>query len=259
MAQKNVLTMTFIIFLVLCNNALGSDLRRIAHAGGEYNGMTYTNSFEALENNLRKGFIFFEIDFSWTSDGQLVCIHDWGPNFEKIFAFSIDKPPTLERFNYLVKHKSPVRLCTLATLSAWLKNNPSVSLVTDIKRDNVKGLQHIEKEIDNYKSRVIPQIYQPDEYDVVNDMGFKRIIWTLYKFQGSEAEVMEHAKIMNLFAVTMPPSRAEEGLAKRLDKVGISTYTHTINNPDEFKHFLSLGIDEIYTDFLSPANMRQAE
>jgi glycerophosphoryl diester phosphodiesterase len=32
---------------------------------------------EALNENYGKGFRFFEIDFSWTSDGKLVAIHDW--------------------------------------------------------------------------------------------------------------------------------------------------------------------------------------
>jgi hypothetical protein len=43
----------------------------IAHAGGAIGHYTYTNSLEALNSNYEKGFRFFEIDLSWTSDGDL--------------------------------------------------------------------------------------------------------------------------------------------------------------------------------------------
>jgi arylsulfatase A-like enzyme len=49
----------------------------VAHAGGGIKGRSYTNSLEALDENYRRGFRFFELDFNWTSDNQLVCIHDW--------------------------------------------------------------------------------------------------------------------------------------------------------------------------------------
>lgn len=51
-------------------------LLRIAHAGGQIGATTYTNSIEALDANYEKGFRAFEIDFSWTSDHQLVCLQE---------------------------------------------------------------------------------------------------------------------------------------------------------------------------------------
>ena len=65
---------------------LNPDLPRIAHAGGQVNGATYTNSLEALEENYQAGFRAFEIDFSFTSDRQLVCLHDWEESFTRSFA-----------------------------------------------------------------------------------------------------------------------------------------------------------------------------
>lgn len=51
--------------------------RRIAHAGGEVDGQIYANSLESLNASYAKGYRYFEIDLSFTSDRQLVCIHDW--------------------------------------------------------------------------------------------------------------------------------------------------------------------------------------
>ncbi len=51
-------------------------LPRVAHAGGGFEERTYTNTLAALEHN-RDDYELFEIDFSWTSDDELVCLHDW--------------------------------------------------------------------------------------------------------------------------------------------------------------------------------------
>ena len=70
-----------VFLLLLANEALSQGALqrpRIAHAGGQFNGATYTNSLEALDQNYEAGFRAFEIDLSFTSDGELVCLHDWG-------------------------------------------------------------------------------------------------------------------------------------------------------------------------------------
>ena len=54
-----------------------ADAPIIYHAGGTVQGITYTNSREAIEKSLEEGHYFIEIDFSHTSDGHLVCAHAW--------------------------------------------------------------------------------------------------------------------------------------------------------------------------------------
>ena len=49
----------------------------IAHAGGEIDGYTYTNSLEAMNLSYSKGCKIFELDIIETSDGKLVAAHDW--------------------------------------------------------------------------------------------------------------------------------------------------------------------------------------
>ena len=52
------------------------DLPAIAHAGGGFDGKTYTNSIAALDANYARGFRIFEIDFLRTWDDVFVCGHD---------------------------------------------------------------------------------------------------------------------------------------------------------------------------------------
>jgi glycerophosphoryl diester phosphodiesterase len=208
---------------------------------------------EALDCNFKRGFEFFEIDFSWTADNQLVCIHDWKETFSRFFAFSITEKPTLETFKFLVRNVSKYHICTLSDLADWMKKHPNTRLITDVKSDNIKALQLISKTIDDFSFRVIPQIYQPNEYEIAKKLGYKNIIWTLYKFNGSNNKVIELIDSFNLFAVTMPQIRAKENLGNVLKRKGIPTYVHTINSIEKVNEYVNnYGISEIYTDFLPP-------
>ena len=63
-------------FVKIIQSGINSEknLPLIAHAGGGFNDLTYTNSIDALELN-KKNYKFFELDFFLTDDGKLVCAH----------------------------------------------------------------------------------------------------------------------------------------------------------------------------------------
>ena len=227
---------------------------RVAHAGGGVNNKTYTNSFEALNTNIKKGFQYFEIDFSFTKDGKLVCLHDWEHSFKRSFGFEIDEKVTLKEFNYLVRNKSEFRKCTANTLADWMKENPTAYIVTDVKENNIEALNIILQTLPNAEVRVIPQVYDPENLETIKDMGFERIIWTLYRFGGSDDEILYWVENFHSpIAVTMPTTRAESTLPKVLKERRIPTYVHTINTiQDEEKYIKKFGITELYTDFLQP-------
>ena len=44
---------------------------------GRFNESEYTNSKEALEQAIQNGYKVIEVDFSVTSDGRVVCTHDF--------------------------------------------------------------------------------------------------------------------------------------------------------------------------------------
>lgn len=103
--------------------------RYIAHAGGEIDGHRYTNSLEALNLNYALGFRIFEIDIIKTSDGQLVCAHDWD-SWKSFTGFKGKTPVTLNEF---LKHKirnkhTPL---SLEMLHEWFKKHPDAKLLTD--------------------------------------------------------------------------------------------------------------------------------
>jgi hypothetical protein len=225
-------------------------IERVAHAGGGYDGRTYTNSIEALNYNKDK-YTLFEIDFAWTSDEELVCLHDWEGSFERSFKMKTKQPVSYRKFIQLVRERSDLEKCTLSSLIAWLEENPSQRVVTDIKENNPKALKLIAKRYPRLRHRFVPQVYEPSEYYTARRLGFSDVIWTLYRFRGDNSSVLEHLKKMDLYGLAMPRYKADVGLARLAFKeTGVLSYVHTINNKGDHAKYLGLGVSEIYTDWI---------
>jgi len=231
-------------------------VRRIAHAGGEVEGNIYTNSLDALNKNIRKGFSYFELDFCFTKDRELVCIHDWQDRFKGAFGFEAEDRPSLETFEVFVQNASGYKNCTLDTLITWMEQNPSAFIITDVKEDNLKALKIISEKVPDFRKRIIPQIFEPSNYERVKRIGYEQIIWTLYRYGGNNGDVLEWAnKFRGAFAITMPKNRAKTELPRKLARKHIPTYVHTVNTSQERKEFMNqFGVTEIYTDYLCPEN-----
>ena len=234
----------------------GFKVYRIAHAGGGINETTYTNSYEALNHNYKKGFRYFEIDFVFTKDNQLVCLHDWGKNFEQSFGFETESKVTFLEFEKLVDNSQIYTNCTLLGLGEWMKEHPNSFLITDVKGKKIDALEQIANVIPDARKRVIPQMYQPENFNYIKSLGFENVIWTLYRYSGDKGEVLTWVdKLTGSFAITMPKSRLKSGLAKALKKKNIPSYVHTVNKASEFERYKKkFGITEIYTDFLFPVD-----
>ena len=227
---------------------------RIAHAGGGLGKATYTNSYQALTANIDKGFRYFEIDFTFTSDDRLVCLHDWKFHFKRSFGLETDHRLSFEEFKNLTEENKKFTNCTLEGLAVWMGENPTAYIVTDVRDDNLKALKRIRDVLPDAENRVIPQVYEPRNFKTVSSMGFQQIIWTLYRYSGSGYNVIQWVeKWRTAMAVTMPKERAASALPKALAQRGIPTYVHTVNKREEMKRFITdFGVTEIYTDYLIP-------
>ena len=222
---------------------------RIAHAGGSVGTVVYSNSLEALETN-KEFFQLFELDFLETSDGNLVCLHDWEQSAEKMLGSRFEKPISLQEFDSLVRKNPELTACNLKTLSSWLDENPDKKIVTDVKSDSsAEFLRLLAIQYPRLVDRFIPQIYHPDEYPIVKAAGFKDIIFTLYRSNLSDNEVLGFANSVSLYAVTMDSSRVGQ-LSLDLNSAGIPVYAHTINDLEWWAQLRDYGVSNIYTDFL---------
>lgn len=210
----------------------------VAHAGGAYNGLSYTNSLEALNANYQKGFRYFEIDLQRLADGKIICAHDVMESTP-----SSSKP----KHTVTVPHNAGYTSCTLATLTQWLYIHPDARLITDVKKESQMAvLSALAKHAGT--KQMIPQIYDPSEYDAVKKLGYTNIILTLYRYKGENAALIEFTRNHALYAVTMPTHYALQGKALRMQA---PIYIHTVNTCSSYKLANLLGANGFYTDTLS--------
>ncbi len=225
----------------------------IAHAGGAIKAdMFYTNSLEALEQNYSQGFRYFELDFNWTRDYRLVCIHDWDATYTQYFLDPPPAPPTYDEFLQL-KMTRGLNQLTLESVMAWLSSKPDAVIVTDIKVDNIEGLTVLRNLYPERQHQVIAQVYEPAEISPVRMLGFENIILTLYRCPLSRRELLSLIGDEQLFAITVPRERVKRwGFAKNLSR-GFFVYTHTINSHKDFESLKAFGVNGVYTDTLVPS------
>jgi glycerophosphoryl diester phosphodiesterase len=243
-------------WIELLDLVLRPSLPPVAHAGGGYRGLTYTNSVEALRENADT-FTFFEIDLEWTRDEQLVCLHDWGETFTRLFGFEIEEPLPLDTFQEL-RTVSGITPLTVPLLQDFLLDNPSARIITDVKSNNIRALRKLVEQIPDGISRIIPQIYQPEEFVKAVEIGYKDIIWALYRYpyKYNPMEIMskiqkwEDENNRKPFGIVMPVPVVEKGVAKIMEEAKIPVYAHTINTCTDYRHLLQLGVSSVYTDLL---------
>ena len=213
------------------------------HAGGLYKNQTYTNSIEAFEKN-SKYIKYLEIDFQLTKDYKLVCSHD-----------DITNTYTYKKFLKENKKKE-IKECDYKSLSEWLKKNPNKIIITDVKsNNNLEALEFIQNNFENFHKNFIPQIYDPENYELVKNMGYENIIWTLYKYKRTKDnfnKITNIAKKKKFFAITMPPDVAIKGLSEKIKKeTNSKVLVHTINfRRDVAELVFFYNVTDIYTDRL---------
>lgn len=221
----------------------------IAHGGGSYLNHSLTNTLEALNANYAKGFRYFELDFSWTSDTKLVAIHDWNYSIKKYYPEL--KGGIVPSHSEFLNTKMKYGLTQLDVYSVikWLKDKKDVFLITDIKQENIKALKLLFSIDKNIKDYVIPQVYSYKEYEIAKNIGFKNIILTLYKMKISKNDLLYFADTKKPYAITVYFQIAKNStIIEDLKNRKITVYTHTVNDIDKFYALKKSGLHGIYTD-----------
>lgn len=233
----------------------------IMHAGGAIDGFTGSNSKNAIDNSYMRGITHIELDFNWTRDGKLVLVHDWDQMKRFCPDIPPDKIPTLKEFlntKIIGRYES----MDLDKLVKWLENHKEVSIITDIKINNIKALELIKNRHPEIIKQVIPQIYSYSEFDKVNALGYDRIILSLYMMKLREKTdtkaIIKFAKTKKIYAVAMAKElidiiENEEEYFKN----NIAVYVHTFNSKDEARNIIQYGFAGVYSDSLSPNDFKR--
>lgn len=232
----------------------------IVHACGEYYGedgnyYTYTNSKEALLNCYGAGYRVCEIDFRFSSDGQLICTHD----IERIYkdGKTLNDQADLQTFlsGKIYGEFTPM---WIEDIAQFARKHTDFYIVTDIKDENVRACKAIAKNYPDLLDRFIVQIYHTWEYDKIKNLGFNNMIFTLYRTSKIERfffSPAQFAKTHELVGFTFWHYWTEEKIFSSLRKTGVPLYIHTVNDLTEMTRYYEMGISGIYTDLIDPSLM----
>lgn len=231
--------------------ALQEDIRYIIHAAGDIDGMAGSNSLEALEQTYDAGCRYVEIDFQFTADGELACIHDWYRQYTS--AIPADGTAlTLAEFQtcQIYDRYTPLWLDSLAD---YMTDHPDLYIVTDIKDRNTEGAAKIAADYPELTDRFIIQIYDGSEYEAVREAGFGHIIYTLYRLDWNSKT---DTKALTAFAQTHPLLGYTfayelcdvDGYVEGMLASGVPLYVHTVNGAEAQQVYFDMGIAGVYTD-----------
>jgi len=209
--------------------AISSVPVHIAHAGGAYRGLHYTNALEALDFNYARGVRWFEMDFLRDARGDWWAVHDW----------SEVRPAG-----------APFRVVKMGDVLRWFEEHADSRLITDTKGDNRALLHALESASGRMRDRIHPQIYRLVEYPLARSGGFAAPIFTTYRSQYPWWVLRRFVDRHPVLAVTVTRDQVRDACAALSGRVPL--FTHTVNEAGEAANLIKVGIAGIYTDELLP-------
>lgn len=223
----------------------------IAHGGGALGEYTYSNCYYAIKTYYDEGIRLFELDVEYTTDNIPVMLHSWDGFQFKYLGLERNVVYSYEEFINAKMINDWGQLSLESTITYMKTEFPEMFLITDTKADNRALLLTISQQYSDVQDRIIPQVYNQEEYKYAKELGFKNIIYTLYMSEDTDEQIIEFCKNNQVFAITMPKDRAlGTSLAKELNDLGIYVYAHTINSDEDFEQLKENGVSGIYTDNL---------
>lgn len=219
-----------------------SQLRCIMHGGGSMNSeYSTTNSLESLYDSLADGFTVIEVDFSWTSDGELVCAHNLSEDMTYDEFFS----------QFLLGFLNPL---SMPRLAEFLEQNPQVRIVADIKSKNVEGLRKISAEYPRLVGQILPYVNHLSEYEEIKALGYPQMILSTYQMSGGErkqvSENLQFAKKNDLLAVALEydGTAVTEQYLQQAKKECVPLLLATVNSNETLERYVQKGADGFFTD-----------
>jgi len=231
-------------------------LELVAHAGGVVGGYVYSNTLEALQNSVARGYRLIELDFMPTTDGRIVLTHVWHYMTTRVPG-AYDHIVSYDVFmSYrLYNRYTPMNL---EMLIDFLDEHPDIRVITDTKDgyDAYTALYVIAEQFPGHIHRFIAQAYRFEHVNRIRALGFEDVIVTLYMyppaFFDDPAEIARLAQEHDVYAITISEYGVDHAYAALLDVENVRFFANTVNNPYRAQELFEMGFFGIYTNFLVP-------
>ena len=235
--------------------------RVITHALGGIDGKSYTNSLDALDVNYRKGKRLFEVDFNYTSDGQIILTHDFQETENNLVDYPDGYVPTYEEFmNNRIYYK--YHPTSALQLLQYMSEHEQMYLVSDIKYENPETITAILNDIvqlakDNGITEVLDRFiiqfyFEQNYYDIQAIHPFKNYIYSLYAEKNKDFESAKNFCIQNDIAAVLMRSSwvKDETTLQVFNENGIKVYVYTLNNLTNIYERMTQGVYGFVSDYV---------
>lgn len=142
----------------------------IAHAGGNIDSLTYTNSREAVEHAIACGVKYIELDIVISPEGEPLAFHSSDDMIDTIYSCD---PPHMGEFTAAPlrgKNGKTYTPLTWREINEIFLAHPDIFFVVD-KTDDPAIL---EKYFPKLKNRMIVECFSMHRYKEITDAGFKQ-------------------------------------------------------------------------------------
>lgn len=234
----------------------------VAHALGGIQDYTYTNSLEAFEHNYALGHRVFEVDFDITDEYIPVASHDKA-RWQELTGAAEGTPYTHSAFisHPVLSKYTPLDYRDIIDL---MVRHPDIYVITDTKYSDHSTFLVQFSQLVKYASeaggdvldRIIPQAYHQDMIHwIMSVYPFKSVILTLYSSAIDPQTAYTICEQTGVRYITAPEAWITSDAMEMWDRLGIIVAAHTVNDCSRMENLRKLGVDIIYTDFLSPADL----
>jgi glycerophosphoryl diester phosphodiesterase len=237
------------IFLLVCCQQNQKAVLITGHRGAS--GLAPENTISAMQKAIEVGSDYSELDVQETSDGVLILLHD----------------SSLKRTTGIEKNIWELDYASLDDLDAgsWFgpefkgESIPTLEEVMDFVRGKMK--LNIEMKVNSHEEmlaeRVVKTIEKKDfiseciitsfDFESINKVrALNKKIQVGYLFSKIPEDVDVFAADVDLFSVNYKIVDAE--FVKKANANHKSVHVYTVNDPEEMKRLINIGVDNIITD-----------
>lgn len=219
----------------------------IAHAGGAVDSCIYTNSREAMERSLAKGYRFIEFDLLFTSDSVLVAAHSW-ERFNSMTGYE-DWGDSVPAYSDFLSRKICGRYTPLSAreINSFFEQNDSLYLVTD----KVSDPEVLQKHFPSLKHRMVVEAFSFQHYCRLKSQGYFRVLYSCMARDLNATVFSSSIREVDWFA--LHTSGFDSHLFKFVNELcDFDIALFTVDDIDAVPVEFQKSVKMLYTNFIEP-------
>jgi hypothetical protein len=219
----------------------------IAHAGGAVDSCIYTNSREAMERSLAKGYRFIEFDLLFTSDSVLVAAHSW-ERFNSMTGYE-DWGDSVPAYSDFVSRKICGRYTPLSAreINSFFEQNDSLYLVTD----KVSDPEVLQEHFPSLKHRMVVEAFSFQHYCRLKSQGYFRVLYSCMAHDLNVTIFSSSIREVEWFA--LHTSGFDSHLFKFVNELcDFDIALFTVDDIDAVPVEFQKSVKMVYTNFIEP-------